>query len=120
MNKRDKNIEVEDVEFLAANILERLSCGVLITDSGGKICYWNKGMERLFGYSAEEIIGQKAELLYPDPKKENFKQDLEKIKSGDTMTGQWLGKNKDGAWIWVDLNAHLLKDREGVARGIIS
>ena len=42
-----------------SNILDNISSGVYFVDAERTITYWNKGAERLSGYTAEEVVGKK-------------------------------------------------------------
>ncbi len=106
-------------KFSAEDILTNIYHAIIVTDLEGTVLFWNEGGERLFGYSSNEIIGKKASILYPKPRRDNFKNDIARINNGGMITGQWLGRKKDGSWIWLDVKTKLLKDEEGVTKGII-
>ncbi len=46
-----------DNEDFYRDLLDNLSDGVYFTDTDGRITYWNKGAERLTGFSNEEVLG---------------------------------------------------------------
>lgn len=46
--------------------VETSSSGVIMADRGGKIVMVNTEIERLFGYSRKELVGQRVEILIPD------------------------------------------------------
>jgi diguanylate cyclase (GGDEF)-like protein/PAS domain S-box-containing protein len=48
-------------------ILESLEPAVIGRGSDGVICAWNSGAERLYGYSAEEMLGQTLDVIVPAP-----------------------------------------------------
>lgn len=85
----------------------------------GTILYWNKGGENLFGYNSEEIIGEKASILYPEKKRSDFESDLYRINQGETISGQWLGRHKNGSWVWVDVKTNPYINEEGELIGIV-
>lgn len=120
MSSTPGEIKADITEKVTADdILENIFHGIVMTDPDGVITYWNKGMERIFGYSGEEIIGEKASILYPEKKRNNFESDLENIHQDEITSGQWLGRHKDGSWIWVDVKSNLYTDEEGEPIGII-
>ena len=51
------DITMPDEVKLYGNILDNISDGVSFLDSRKKITYWNKGAERITGYSASEMVG---------------------------------------------------------------
>ena len=51
------------------SITESSTDGIITTDSSGKILYWNKAAEKIYGYTAKEIVGKSIELLRPEGKR---------------------------------------------------
>lgn len=56
--------QAEAVLQFQGQILEEIHDAVISTDTAGRINSWNRGAERLYGYSAKEILGQDIRLLY--------------------------------------------------------
>lgn len=102
-----------------ADILRNVHHSVIVTDLAGKIVYWNEGATTVFGYSAEEMLGQTPALLYPDEDLALLAADLERIMEGEDYTGEWKGRRKDGATVWIDIKTTLMRDAEGRAVGFI-
>ena len=48
---------MNDSKVLYQNILDSIADGIYFMDTERKITYWNKGAERITGYSCEEVIG---------------------------------------------------------------
>nr|UDM54156.1 TPL3103 [Tolypothrix sp. PCC 7910] len=57
--------QAEEQLQLQAQVLAQTHDSVISTDLDGYIISWNQGAERVFGYSAEEALGQNIQLLYP-------------------------------------------------------
>lgn len=110
---------LQSCRFSAEDILANIYHAIIVTDLEGTVLYWNEGGERLFGYRKDEIIGRKASILYPVKRKDNFSKDIEKLNAGGMMTGQWLGRRKNGSWVWLDIKTRLLNDEDGEPIGII-
>ena len=51
---------------LAEHILDHVADAVISTDRSGAIIRWNQASTALFGYSAEEVLGQSVELVIPE------------------------------------------------------
>ena len=83
----------EQLQFQADTSWE-VSRSIIVTDLQGKIIYWNEGASRLFGYTAEEMLGQTPALLYSRFEKKQFAHDLEQIRNGKEYTGLWKGDEK--------------------------
>ena len=113
-----KDVAVE-AEFLA-QVLEAVRDCVIFTDLQGHIRYWNRGAEEVFGYSAEEMIGQTPAMLYPaGSNPAGLAVDLQAILAGREYVGTWQGRRKDGATIWVDVKTSVVRDAAGAPLGFL-
>jgi len=103
---------------ILAHTIESITEGVCITDIDSKIFYVNKAMQELYGYAAEEIIGNTPKLLSPDTPTE-LSEDIYR----DAIMGGWNGiiwnKKKDGSSIPVDLTTTLVKDEKNEIAAIV-
>lgn len=95
------------------------SHSIIVTDMEGKITYFNKGAEKIFGYSADEMIGQTPAILYPDVDMASLAEDLGKIMQGIDYVGTWLGRKKDKEVVILEIKTTLLKDDDGNIQGFI-
>jgi PAS domain S-box-containing protein len=77
-------------DFLAS-VVDNLGESIIVNDLEGKIVYYNKGSEKLFGYRAEEMIGKSIVAL--GVKKPNV---LAEIRKGNTFRGELLHTRKNG------------------------
>ena len=57
---------MEDQSKLAEKILDQVADAVICEDRSGTIIRWNHASTVLFGYSAEEALGQSVELIIPE------------------------------------------------------
>jgi PAS domain S-box-containing protein len=104
-----------------ATILKEVSEGIASTDVDRVIMSWNRGAELMYGYSAEEAIGQHvAELLKPTYMSATFEEAFDALHS----TGYWQGEvqqiHKDGHTMDVLVSLKLLHDKDGNVSGIIA
>ena len=53
-------------EWLCQQIVEKGADAIIFADKDGTIRLWNSGAESIFGYSAEEALGQSLDLIVPD------------------------------------------------------
>ncbi len=64
---------------------------IITMDAGGKISYWNESAARMFGYSAEEILGRELHaLLTPDRYSDIYRKGFEHFR--ETGQGPFIGK----------------------------
>jgi len=57
---------MEQPPHLAERILDHVADAVIATDRSGAVIRWNHAATALFGYSAEEVLGQSVELIIPE------------------------------------------------------
>jgi PAS domain S-box-containing protein len=57
---------MEELSNLAERILDQVADAVICADRSGTIIRWNQAAAALFGYSAEEALGQSLELIIPE------------------------------------------------------
>lgn len=80
----------------------------------GTVTSWNKGAERLFGYTAEEMIGQPITRLFPEDRLNEEPQIIKRIASGERVEHfETIRKRKDGSLIDVSLTISPVKDSQG-------
>jgi PAS domain S-box-containing protein len=53
-------------EWLCQSIVEQTQFAVIFSDHDGVIRFWNRGAEAMFGYTAEEAVGQSLDLVVPE------------------------------------------------------
>ena len=109
-----------DPGVLQASILENLLDAVIVTDPEGHVIYWNDGAAQMFGYGADEMLGQTPAALYPGTQRAGFALDLHRVLAGHDWTGEWRGQGKTGAEVWAKLRVTRLTDTAGSAIGAIA
>ncbi len=92
---------------------------IILLDTSGNIQNWNKGAEKIKGYSAEEIIGQNFRKFYTqedlDEKLPDALLDEARIKGKANHEG-WR-KRKDGTRFWGSIVITALHDDENNVNG---
>ncbi|WP_348696757.1 EAL domain-containing protein [Duganella fentianensis] len=90
---------------------------ILQLDLLGYVTAWNDAAERLFGYSAAEMLGQHVLLLYAED--DGALDELVVPADGSTSTtAEVQRRTKSGELIWVRLELHLRLDDSGEALGM--
>ena len=97
-------------------ILDQIQESVLTLDRSGYITSWNRGAERLFGYSAPEAVGQHILFLYVD-EDANFRDAF--AEQGGRMM-EVRRRKKSGAVFWASLTLTQLVDGAGRQCGVIA
>lgn len=87
---------------------------IMITDLDGKIEYVNPKFEKVTGYLAKEMIGNKPGILKSGQKSTSDYAELwKKLKTGKEWTGEFINKKKNGEIYWEAANISPLKDEDG-------
>lgn len=92
---------------------------LVLLDAQGIIVGWLAGAERLFGYAADEVIGEDIEVLFTpeDLARKLSAWELETARaSGETEDDRWQVR-KDGARIWVSGTLTALHNEQGEVQG---
>jgi len=102
-----------------ASLLDKAQDAILAHDLEQRITYWNKGAERLYGWSAQEVAGRSvAQLLYKDP--EAFQRASEQV----IQTGEWVGElhqiGKDGRGLVIVGHWTLVRDAAGQPKSVLA
>ncbi|PYX87500.1 MAG: hypothetical protein DMG67_19200 [Acidobacteria bacterium] len=107
----------KDTEMLAA-IVECCDDAIASKDLDGVVTSWNAAAERIFGYKAEEIIGQPVTLIIPPELHADEPIILGKIRRGERLDHfETVRITKDGRRIDVSLTVSPIKDEKGQVIG---
>lgn len=100
-------------------LLEAAPDAILGIDASGAVVYANIQVERLFGYSRSELIGQPVEILVPDltrsvhpSDRERYLRDPRPRPMGAGM--EFAGRRKDGTEFPAEISLGALETEEGV------
>ena len=82
---------------------------------------WNAGAERLYGYTAEEAIGESIGILQPGDRPDELPSLMAKVTHGESTDNlHTTRRRKDGTLIDVSLTLSPIKDRSGQTIGVSS
>ncbi|HEX6647955.1 MAG TPA: PAS domain S-box protein [Pyrinomonadaceae bacterium] len=101
-----------------AAIVEFSGDAIITKNLNSIIQTWNIGAERLFGYTAEEVIGKPVTIIFPNDRLNEEDAILEKLRSGQAVERlETVRVAKDGRRIPVSVSISPLKDPEGNVTG---
>jgi PAS domain S-box-containing protein len=104
----------EEARLRLAAIVESSDDAIISTTLDGLVTSWNRGAETIFGYTAEEMVGRPATLLYPPGDAGDIAQILARIRQGEGVTHyETAQRRKDGQVIDISLTVSPLRDATG-------
>jgi PAS domain S-box-containing protein len=114
--------ESADPGWLYQRIVEDNPIAILFADRDGKIRFWNAGAEAMFGYTAEEALGQSLDLIVPERQRARHWEGWVRVMaSGVTKYGRDVlavpALRKDGSRISIEFNIILLRAPSGEILG---
>ena len=108
--------EIERQLATQSQILDQINESVLTMDSTGYITSWNRGAERLFGYTELEAVGRNILFLYVD--EDTSFRDAFMEQGGQIM--EVRRRKKSGEVFWASMSLAPLKNADGHPTGLIA
>jgi len=113
-------------ETLPGGFLERLAAncpdGIIYADAAGKIRFWNRSATRIFGYEADEALGQTLDLIVPERLRARHWEGYERVMAGSKSRygeGDVLAvpaMRKDGSRISIEFTVLPVRGQVGRER----
>jgi diguanylate cyclase (GGDEF)-like protein/PAS domain S-box-containing protein len=109
----------EELHFQAM-LLEAVGQSVIATDLEGKVLYWNRAAEEIYGWSSEEALGRSLRDLTVSEESLEKAEEVESVlRAGRAWSGETLLRRKDGSYVPVLGTATPLFDDRGSLVGMI-
>jgi PAS domain S-box-containing protein len=107
----------ENAAWVAA-IIEYSSESIVSITLEGIVIGWNCGAEKLYRYTAEEMIGRSMSILFPHDHYQEYLQIMQKVRHGETVASfDTVRQRKDGTIINVSVGLTPVETREGEVVG---
>src|SRR5207244_1582076 len=101
-----------------AAIVESSDDAIIGKDLSGRILSWNRAAERIYGYSAGEMIGRSVEVLLEPGQSDELAVLFDRLERGDEIEAlESRRRRKDGAIIDVSLKFSAIRDASGAVVG---
>ncbi len=94
-------------------VLDQVRDAIHVRDMDDTIVYWNRGSERLYGWTAEEAIGQRGAQLLSPPSLAESEQPLKLTLEEESWVGELPQHTKSGREIIVEQRRTLIRDEAG-------
>ncbi|MFG0329726.1 MAG: PAS domain S-box protein [Phycisphaerales bacterium] len=103
-----------------AKLLENLTESVVATDIDGRVTYWGRGAEALFGFTEEEAVGRRIETLIVTEEEEEEERDrMQEVIERGEWTGEYMLRRKNGEAFWSHTVISLVTNERGEPIGFI-
>jgi PAS domain S-box-containing protein len=113
----DKKI-AEEALFRLGAIVESSDDAIISKDLNGMIRTWNRGAERIFGYTAEEVIGKHISMLAVPERVDEIPSILNRIRRGERVDHYVTKRRtKEGRILTVSLTVSPIRDASGAIIG---
>ncbi|AWU96606.1 PAS domain-containing protein [Azospirillum ramasamyi] len=114
----------EDLQRLGLALLNSPAEAIVYSDREGLIRFWNEGAERVFGFTAEDALGQSLDIIIPERQRQRHWQGYDEVMRTGTSrygSGDLLSvpaTRKDGSRISVEFTIVPLKGADGTMMGM--
>ncbi|MBK3773604.1 PAS domain S-box protein [Azospirillum sp. YIM DDC1] len=114
----------DDLKRLGLALLNSPAEAIAYSDREGLIRFWNAGAERVFGFTADEALGQSLDIIIPDRQRQRHWDGYDQVmKTGESRYGSGdllsvPATRKDGTRISVEFTIVPLKDADGTMMGM--
>ncbi|HUY33400.1 MAG TPA: response regulator [Pirellulales bacterium] len=114
----DAKLTAESRANLAA-IVDCSDDAIISQTLDGTVLSWNKAAERMYGYSAEEVLGGTTEFLFPQDRADETRRLLAAVQRGEELRHfETVRMHKDGHRVSISLSVSPIEDGDGKIFGI--
>ncbi|HEX6161906.1 MAG TPA: ATP-binding protein [Vicinamibacterales bacterium] len=104
-----------------ASLLDKAQDAILVTDLQRRLTFWNKSAERLYGWTADEVLGKVVtDLFYPGGDALELQQAFADVAERGEWTGELQPHTRDGRKVMIESRWTLVRDAAGQPRSILS
>lgn len=114
----DRKRAEEKLRF-QAQLLDNVRESVVATDLEGRIIYWGRGAEALYGYPAEEVMGTFVSFIVDSEEQSQEEERIRQVLELGYWKGEYQQRRRDGTSFWADTVISLAKDEQGKPFGLI-
>src|SRR6185369_8946416 len=117
LNERT-NRQLWEYRARLASIIDSSEDAIIGKDLNGIVTSWNKGAEHVYGYSADEMVGNSITKISPADRPDEIPGILRKIRRGETVSHfESVRVTKDGRHLNISLSVSPIRDTDGTIVG---
>ncbi|MDQ5837718.1 MAG: PAS domain S-box protein [Acidobacteriota bacterium] len=103
-----------------AHLLDTVEQAVIATDLTGKITYWNRHAEKLYGWAAREVLGRDiVEVTPAEASREQAAEIMSRLMAGETWSGEFEVRRRDGTSFPASITDTPIHDESGRLIGVV-
>jgi PAS domain S-box-containing protein len=111
--------ETEEIRSRLAAVVESSDDAIISMSLDTTITTWNKGAERMFGYSTQEAVGRSVSMLIPEESEDEEPEILKRLLGGARIDHyETIRKRKDGKRLNISLTVSPVYDQSGRIIGV--
>ncbi|MEM1070018.1 MAG: PAS domain S-box protein [Planctomycetota bacterium] len=108
----------QDERFFS-QLLDSVQESVVATDLDGRITYWGRGAEALYGYRKEEVLGRCVTIIVESSQQEAERERWRQVFETGSWRGEYEQLHKDGTKFWASTVISLVKNETGQPIGFV-
>jgi len=113
--------EAERKIRLQAQMLGEVGEGVVAVDGDGRVAYWNRAAEDLYGWPAEEAMGRRLrDMVVPEGLRGRAQEIMAEVRAGKAWSGEFVVRRRDGTRLTVEATNTPVFGEEGGPPSVIS
>lgn len=102
-------------------VLQETPDAIMVLTPEGRVVYWSSGAEAVFGYTADEAVGNLAcEMLAPSDYREEERRFLQAAIETGFCGYESIRRKKDGSFVHVDISSKAIRDAAGKVEFVLS
>src|SRR5215475_13685118 len=115
---RRRTQQIGEYRMRLASIIDSSEDAIISKTLNGTITSWNKGAERIYGYSSDEMLGRNVSVLAPKDRADEIPHILERIRRGESIEHfESVRVHKDGRRLNVFISISPIREHDGTIVG---
>jgi len=119
LSKKEEERRWREEEEKYRFLLENISEGIIAGESRGRVIFWNRGAEAIFGYSSDEAVGKPLTFVMPEEFRRGYQRRINRVISTENLRiigrrFEVFGLKKDGSKFPLELSISRWRMRKDV------
>jgi len=102
-----------------AELLDQAQDAIMVRDLDHNVLFWNKGAEKIYGWSASEVIGKNAQEILFKERSRQFEEARKELIANGEWSGEMRQTRRDGSEIIVESRWTLVRDEREQPKSVL-